>query len=146
MTNEHSAPPRLGKRRLITLGYRRRSTGMLLRPRKHPRSADEPVSPAEIAESLFAMGLMAWMIAPVSFLWAPPLWVISLMSPVERPAPAPARAQLAAPVRTEHVTPAIAQQPPAPALATPVPAAPPALPRTARPPRPRPRPRRKEPR
>ena len=115
---------------------------MLLQPRKHPRSADEPVSPADIAESLFAMGLMAWMIAPASFLWATPWWVLGLLTPVERPA----TAKTAAPVRTDHVTAALARQPPEPPIATPLQASPPGLPRAARIPPPRPRPRRKEPR
>jgi hypothetical protein len=114
---------------------------MLLRPRKHPRSADEPASPAEIAETLFAMGTMAWMIAPIPFLWGPPLWVLSLMSPVERPA----TVKVAAPVRAEPAAAAIAHQP-EPPIAAPLQASPPVLPRTVRAPRPRARPRRKEPR
>jgi len=112
---------------------------MLLRPRKHPRPAEEPVSPAEIAESLLAMGMMAWFVVPASFLWAPPLWVLGLMTPVERPA----KAKVAEPVRPERVIAAQAEAPPAPPLATPVQAAPPAQPPAARG---RPRPRRKEPR
>jgi hypothetical protein len=121
---------------------------MLLRPRKHPRSADEPISPAEIAESLFAMGLMAWIIAPAAFLWAPPMWALALMTPPQRPragAGAPADAVPAAPV-----PPAIAPPKPEPIVAVPPPAAPAARPRPVRPvrpPRPRPRPHRaKEPR
>jgi hypothetical protein len=106
---------------------------MLLRPRKHPHSADEPVSPVDVAESLFAMGIMAWMIAPSPFLWAPSLWVMALMTPVERPT----KAKLAAPVREERVAAAIAQKPPEPPIATPLQASPPALPRMARAPRPK---------
>jgi hypothetical protein len=115
---------------------------MWLHPRKHPHSADEPVSPAEIAETLYAIGLTAWMMAPAPFLWAPPLWVLALMTPVERP-PAP---QVAAPARAVPVAAAIAQAPPEPSIATPLQAAAPARPRAVRAPRARPRPRRKEPR
>ena len=76
---------------------------MLLRPRKHPRSADEPVSPGDIAESLLAMGLMAWMIASVPFFWFPQAWAIALMTPLARPrdaaaAPLPAALPAAAAV------------------------------------------------
>ncbi len=60
---------------------------MLLRPHKHPRQPGDPVDPAELTQTLYAMGLMAWMITPVPFLWAPPLWAMALLSP---PAPAPA--------------------------------------------------------
>jgi hypothetical protein len=118
---------------------------MLLRPRKHPHLADDPVSPADIAESLLAMGIMAWMIAPTPFLWAPPLWTLALMAPVGRPADPKA----APPAREERASPAVAQQPPLeplPAVAAPVQAPPQPLPRAARTPRPRQRPRRKEPR
>ncbi len=123
---------------------------MLLRPRKHPRSADEPVSPADIAESLLAMGMMAWIIAPAPFLWAPPIWVLALMSPVERStkaaASSPTRAQIAPPAREERVVAALAPPRPEPPVATPVQASPPAMPRAARTSRTRPRPRRTEPR